>query len=448
MLALRQFAKGVVPTIGSRTAAPTISVAGQHVRNLNVHEHQSIELMREHGVGVPGGAVAKTPEEAREIFNSEVAGGAKADVVMKAQILAGGRGLGTFKNGFQGGVHVVTNEDEAHDFASKMLGETLVTKQTGPEGKVVNKVFLMERVYMRREMYFSILLDRATNGPMLVGSPKGGTSIEEVAEATPEFIFTEPINVEEGITPEIASRMAANLQFDGDQAEQAAKVFTQLYEMFKETDATMVEVNPLAETADGRVLVCDAKLNFDDNASFRQGDLFAMRDRTQEDQREVEASQYDLNYIGLDGSIGCLVNGAGLAMATMDIIKLHGGSPANFLDVGGGATAAQVQKAFELLNADNKVKAILVNIFGGIMRCDVIATGIVSAAEAIGLKKPVVVRLQGTNVEQAKMIIETSGFRTIVADDLDDAATKAVRIADIVKQAEEIQVGVSFELPL
>ena len=223
---------------------------------------------------------------------------------------------------------------------------------------------------------------------------------------------------------------------------------TSLYNTFIDTDATMIEINPFAETADGQVYVCDSKLNFDDNAEFRQEEVFGYRDRSQEDQREVEASQYDLNYIGLDGSIGCLVNGAGLAMATMDIIQLHGGAPANFLDVGGGATAAQVQKAFELLNADDSVKAILVNIFGGIMRCDVIALGIVNAAKEIGLGKPVIIRLQGTNVEEARALIESSGFRMIIADDLDDAASKAVRISDIVKQAEEIQIGVSFELPI
>lgn len=404
--------------------------------------------MQKHGVATPANMVATSGDEAERIANSDELGGKQSDVVIKAQILAGGRGKGTFKNGFKGGVHVVTHPGEAKEYADKMLGEYLVTKQTGEEGRQVNHVLLMERLYLRREMYFSILMDRKTQGPMLVGSPEGGTSIEDVAAATPEKIFTEAIDINEGITDEQTARMAANLGFEDEAAVKAQAVMTNLYNMFIKTDATLVEVNPLAETPGGDVMVCDAKLNFDDNAEFRQNEIFSKRDRSQEDKREVEASQYDLNYIGLDGSIGCLVNGAGLAMATMDIIKLRGGEPANFLDVGGGASAAQVQKAFEILNADQKVKAVLVNIFGGIMRCDIIAQGIVQAATNIGLKKPIVIRLQGTNVEVAKQIIEGSGFRMILADDLEDAAQKAVRIADIVKQAEDIQVGVSFELPL
>jgi succinyl-CoA synthetase beta subunit len=343
---------------------------------------------------------------------------------------------------------MVTEPGEASKLAANMLGQTLVTKQTGSEGKLCKKVLLMERVYMRREMYFSILYDRNSGGPVMVGSPAGGMSIEDVAEATPELIFKEPIDIMEGITQEQADRMASNIGLSNGAAEQAAETFKNLYRMFMELDATLVEINPLAETNQGKVLVCDAKLNFDDNAEFRQQKVFAKRDKSQEDPREVEAALYDLNYIGLDGNIGCLVNGAGLAMSTMDIIKLHGGSPANFLDVGGGASEVQVQKAFELLNNDPRCKSILVNIFGGIMRCDVIATGIVNAAKAIGLKKPIVARLQGTNVEEARAILDASGFKMIQADDLDDAAEKAVRIADIVKQAEEIQVGVSFQLPL
>ena len=375
-------------------------------------------------------------------------GGSHADIVMKAQVLAGGRGRGTFKNGFRGGVHVITHAGEAKDMAAKMLNQVLVTKQTGAEGKICDKVFLMERMYLRREMYFSILMDRQSSGPVLVGSPAGGMNIEDVAAETPELIFTETVDIESGLQPGQLEGLAANMGFEGEQVTEAADVMGKLYEMFLATDATLIEINPLAETNTGQVMVCDAKLNFDDNAEFRQQDVFKHRDRKQEDPREVEASQYDLNYIGLDGSIGCLVNGAGLAMATMDIIQLHGGSPANFLDVGGGASEAQVCKAFEILNADAKVRAILVNIFGGIMRCDVIANGVVAAAQSINLKKPIVIRLQGTNVDEAKSIIESSGFRMIVADDLDDAATKAVRIADICRQAEEIQVGVSFELPL
>lgn len=417
-------------------------------RALNVHECDAMSIMRQYDIPLPKSVVAKTPDQAEEAYSSSELGGCEHDVVIKAQVLAGGRGKGTFTNGFRGGVHVVTHPGEARNYAEKMLGQHLVTKQTGPEGKRVNKVFLMERLYLRRETYFSILMDRAHNGPVLVASPAGGMSIEDVAAETPELIFTEPVDVVEGLQDEAVDRLAHNMGFSGDAKVQAKDIIHKLYKMFIETDATLVEINPFAETAKGDVFVCDAKLNFDDNAEFRQAKIFGHRDKSQEDPRETEAAEYDLNYIGLDGTIGCLVNGAGLAMATMDIIKLHGGEPANFLDVGGGATKEQVSKAFEILNSDTQVRAILVNIFGGIMRCDVIASGIVHAASHIGLSKPVVIRLQGTNVEEAKQIIETSPYRLLVADDLDEAAGKAVRIADIVKQAEDIKIGVSFEMPL
>jgi succinyl-CoA synthetase beta subunit len=368
------------------------------------------------------------------------------DVVIKAQVLSGGRGLGSFKNGFKGGVHMITSGQQARDFADSMLGQELVTKQA-PNGIICNKVLLMERMYMRREMYLSILMDRAAQGPLMVCSPKGGTSIEDVAKSNPEFIFTQPIDIVEGLTNEQCKRMASNLGLEagGEAYEKAITLMKNLYSMFIALDCTQVEINPLAETPDGEIVVCDAKVNFDDNAEFRQGSVYARRDFTQEDPREVEAAQHNLNYIGLDGSIGCMVNGAGLAMATMDIIQLKGGSPANFLDVGGGANETQVQKAFELLNTDPHVKAILVNIFGGIMRCDVIAKGILNAADTLGIGKPIVIRLQGTNVKEAKLLIEASGHRMILADDLDDAALKAVGVAEIVTQAEKIQVGVGFE---
>jgi succinyl-CoA synthetase beta subunit len=327
-----------------------------------------------------------------------------------------------------------------------MIGETLVTKQTGAKGIEVAKVFLMERVYMRREMYFSILMDRASQGPVMVASPAGGTSIEDVAEATPELIFKENIDIMTGPTEEQVKRLAKNLGADPTSIDKLETMIKNLYKMFVGVDATLVEINPLAETPDGEIFACDAKINFDDNAAFRHKEIFAKRDKTQEDPREVEASAYDLNYIGLDGNIGCLVNGAGLAMATMDIISLFGGSPANFLDVGGGATESQVKKAFEILNADDQVKSILVNIFGGIMRCDVIAAGIVAAAKDLGLQKPIIIRLQGTNVEKARELIANSGFKMIVANDLEDAAQKAVKIADIVSQANEAGVKVAFEL--
>lgn len=338
----------------------------------------------------------------------------------------------------------------AKDLASKMLGEELVTKQA-PSGIICNKVLLMERMYMRREMYLSLLMDREAQGPLMVCSPRGGTSIEDVAASNPEFIFTQPIDLMEGITDAQCERMASNLGLD-EGSEGHAKAVTlmkNLYEMFIKCDCTQVEVNPLAETPQGDIVVCDAKVNFDDNAAFRQKEIHALRDKSQEDPREVEAAKYDLNYIGLDGNIGCMVNGAGLAMSTMDIIQLKGGSPANFLDVGGGANATAVQKAFEILNEDTHVKAILVNIFGGIMRCDTIAMGILEAAKEIGISKPIVIRLQGTNVEAGRALIEGSGFKMILADDLDDAAQKAVGVADIVTQANKIAIGVQFEgMPL
>mmetsp|Transcript_41450 Transcript_41450/g.99302 ORF Transcript_41450/g.99302 Transcript_41450/m.99302 type:complete len:346 (+) Transcript_41450:650-1687(+) len=341
---------------------------------------------------------------------------------------------------------MVTKPGQARDYAEKMLGQELVTKQA-PNGIITNKVFLMERMYMRREMYLSILMDRASQGPLMVGSPRGGTAIEDVAASNPEFIFTESIDIMEGITDEQCDRMAQNLGLEpgSESYGKAVTLMKNLYSMFIGCDCTQVEVNPLAETPEGDVVVCDAKVNFDSNAEYRQKEIFAKRDYTQEDSREVDASKHELNYIGLDGNIGCMVNGAGLAMSTMDIIQLKGGSPANFLDVGGGASESQVQKAFEILNEDPHVEAILVNIFGGIMRCDVIANGIINAAKEIGIQKPIVIRLQGTNVEQAKTLIEGCGFKMILAEDLEDAATKAVGVAEIAAQAAKIQVGVEFE---
>lgn len=428
----------------SRVATPAMGA----VRNLNVHEYISMEIMNQHGIATPKGFVANSPAEAEHIFNTMMnkPGQPLQDVVIKAQVLSGGRGLGTFKSGFKGGVHMITRKGQAGEIASKMLGEELVTKQA-PHGILCQKVFLMERMYFRNEMYLSIIMDRSSGGPLLVGSPHGGTSIEDVAKANPEFIFTESIDINVGLTPEAADRMACNIGLEegSDSHTKAVTLITNLYNMFLGCDCTQLEVNPVAETPEGDVVVCDAKVNFDDNAEYRQKTIFDRRDYTQEDPREVEAAKYDLNYIGLDGNIGCMVNGAGLAMSTMDIIKLKGGSPANFLDVGGGANEKQVQKAFELLNSDDSVKAILVNIFGGIMRCDVIANGIINAAEEIGIKKPLVIRLQGTNVTEAKKLIEGCGFRMILADDLEDAAEKAVGVAEIVRQAQKIQVGLKFE---
>lgn len=396
------------------------------VRNLNVHEHISMGLFNANGIATPRGEVAVTPDEAEEAYKAM---GNPDELVIKAQVLSGGRGLGTFKNGFKGGVHMISSADQAKEFASQMLGQELVTKQN-PKGILCNRVYLMEKMNIQNEMYLSLLMDRASGGPVMVGSPSGGTSIEDVAASNPELIFKEPIDITVGLTTDAANRMATNMGIaEGSEAHtKAVELMTNLYSMFLKCDCTQVEINPLAQTPDGDVVVCDAKVNFDDNAEFRNKDIHAKRDTTQEDPREVNASQYDLNYIGLDGSIGCMVNGAGLAMSTMDIIQLKGGSPANFLDVGGGATEEQVTKAFEILNADENVKAILVNIFGGIMKCDIIASGIVAAAKNIGLDKPLVVRLEGTNVEKGQQLIADSGIEVVLADDLDDAAEKAVAL--------------------
>jgi succinyl-CoA synthetase beta subunit len=340
--------------------------------------------------------------------------------------LAGGRGLGTFKNGLKGGVHIIKT-DQAEDFAGKMLGQILVTKQTGTQGKPVNQVYLCEKLSLVNEMYFAITLDRKSAGPLIIACSKGGTSIEDLAEKYPDMIIKVPIDVFEGITDEDAGKVVDGLAPKGADRNDCIEQVKKLYKLFCDCDCTLLEINPIAETADKKLVAADAKMNFDDNAAYRQKHIFALRDPSQEDPREVTAAKADLNYIGLDGEIGCMVNGAGLAMATMDIIKLHGGTPANFLDVGGNASENQVVEAFKILTSDDKVKAILVNIFGGIMKCDVIASGIVNAAKLVQLKVPVIVRLEGTNVDQGKRILKESGMTLITAEDLDDAAEKAVK---------------------
>ncbi len=403
-----------------------------------------MDVMRKFDIPVPKGGMAENLDQVKNVYKTVIGEG--KDCVIKAMVLAGGRGLGTFTSGFKGGVHLCTKPGQVNEIASKMLGSHLVTKQTTKAGLPCNKVMLVERITMVREMYISIMLDRSANGAMFIASPSGGTSIEDVAEATPEKIFKVPIDIMKGVTDEQATFLATSLGFKKGTAAhtECEGIVKKLYKMFRAHDCTLVEVNPMAETSDGRVLVCDGKINFDDNAEFRQKEVHAFRDRTQEDPREVEAAKYDLNYIGLTGNIGCMVNGAGLAMATMDIIKLKGGDPANFLDVGGGANETQVMRAFELLDSDKNVKAILVNIFGGIMRCDVIAAGVISAVKNIGLKKPVILRMKGTNVKEAKKLVEESGLKLIISDDLDQAALKAVKVASIVKDAEEAGLQVQF----
>eukprot|EP00475_Leptophrys_vorax_P031077 TRINITY_DN46970_c0_g1_i1.p1 TRINITY_DN46970_c0_g1~~TRINITY_DN46970_c0_g1_i1.p1 ORF type:complete len:446 (-),score=91.96 TRINITY_DN46970_c0_g1_i1:163-1500(-) len=419
-------APAAVFTQGGHAAVAPLARPQQPVRHLNVHEYQGAQLMAKFGVNVPKGIVASTPAEA--VAAAKQLAGPDGEVVIKSQVLAGGRGLGTFKNGFKGGVHLTT-VDHVEDFASKMLGQILVTKQTGAEGKPVNKVLLAQKLNLVNEMYFAILLDRVTAGPMIIACGRGGTSIEDLAEKFPELIIKMPIDVFTGITDDQALKVVEGLELKFSDKQEAAEQVKRLYKMFISSDCTLLEINPLAETADGKMVAADAKLNFDDNASFRHKDIFALRDESQEDPREVAASKADLNYIGLTGEIGCMVNGAGLAMATMDIIQLHGSSPANFLDVGGAATEDQVVQAFKILTSDDKVKAILVNIFGGIMRCDVIASGIVNAAKQVSLNVPLIVRLEGTNVDIGKKILQESGLPIITADDLDDGAKKAVEAA-------------------
>jgi len=403
-------------------AATANNVNATQVRFLNLHEYQSAKIMEAGGVNVPFGIAAHTVAEAvaaaKEIGDEEV--------VIKSQILAGGRGLGSFITGnqLQGGVHIIPTS-EVEKFASEMIGGTLVTKQSGPAGKPVNTVLLAKKMQLKREFYFAIMMDRASQGPMIIACSEGGTSIEDLAESNPEMIIKVPVNLEEGITDAQIQTVVEGLTVSGDKAK-AGEQIRALYELFVAKDCTMVEVNPLAEDVDGNLIAADAKIGFDDNAAFRQKDVFAQRDESQEDPREVAASAYDLNYIGLDGAIGCMVNGAGLAMATMDIVSMHGGTPANFLDVGGSATTEQIEAAFKIITEDPAVKCILVNIFGGIMRCDVIAEGIVSASKTLDLKIPVVVRLEGTNVTEGKQILKDSGLALITADDLDDAAKKAV----------------------
>jgi succinyl-CoA synthetase beta subunit len=392
---------------------------------MNIHEYQAKDLLQKFGVATPPGKSASSPDEAERAAQDL----AINDLVVKAQIHAGGRGKGTFANGFKGGVHLCKSPKEAREIAAKMLGQTLVTHQTGPAGRVVNKVLVAKSVQIAREIYFAILLDRATAVPIVVASTEGGVEIEAVAEKSPEKIIREKIDPLAGLQPFQTRKLAKQLGFESSQLKATTKLFDGLYRTFIGLDCSMVEVNPLVVTREGEVLALDAKFNFDDNALYRHPEVAALRDIAEEDVREVEASKHGLNYIGLDGNIACLVNGAGLAMATMDIIKFYGGSPANFLDVGGGATEEQVTEAFKLLSSDKKVEAILVNIFGGIMKCDVIAQGIINAAKTVKMSVPLVVRLEGTNVEAGKKLMRESGLAVIAADDLADAAQKVVKAA-------------------
>jgi succinyl-CoA synthetase beta subunit len=391
---------------------------------MNIHEYQAKTLLARYGVAVPKGGVAYTPDEAEKVAR-ELGGPVW---VVKSQIHAGGRGAGRFKNDpdGKGGVRVVKSIDEVKKNATAMLGKTLITKQTGPKGKEVKRIYVEEGCDIKRELYLGMLVDRASHRIVVMASTEGGMDIEEVAHKTPEKIVKIAIDPTQGLQAYYARKVAFGLGLEGKQVGACVKFLTAMYEAFTSLDASIVEINPLVVTGAGEVLALDAKMNFDDNALFRHKDVAELRDEDEEDPMELEASKHELNYVKLDGSIGCMVNGAGLAMATMDIIKLYGGEPANFLDVGGGATRERVTQAFKLILSDPNVEGILVNIFGGIMRCDVIAEGVVAAAREVALNVPLVVRLEGTNVDLGKKILKNSGLKIVSADNLADAAEKIV----------------------
>ena len=385
---------------------------------MKIHEYQAKAILARYGVPVPRGEVAFNAAEAGEIARR--LGG--QIVVVKAQIHAGGRGKG-------GGVKLARSADEAERIAGEMLGMTLITHQTGPEGRVVSRVLVEEGLQMTRELYLSLVLDRASGKPVMMASAAGGMDIEEVAAATPEKIVKVFIEPGVGLVPFESRRIGFAIGLDGPQVGKAIKLMSSLYDAFVATDASLVEINPLVVTASGDLLALDAKVNFDDNALYRHPDLRELRDLGEEDPLEIEASKFSLNYIHLDGNIGCMVNGAGLAMATMDIIKLAGGEPANFLDVGGGANAEQIRNAFKILMSDRKVRAVLINIFGGILRCDVLAQGVIAAVKDLSVAMPIVIRMEGTNVEEGKRMLQESGLNFTTADSMGEAADKVVQLA-------------------
>ena len=387
---------------------------------MKIHEHQGKEVLQRFGVPVPRAKVAFTPDEVRAAAK-ELGG---RTVVVKAQIHAGGRGKG-------GGVKVVGNPDEALAAAKKLLGMTLVTHQTGPDGRVVGRVLVEEGLAIARELYLGLVVDRSTERPVLMVSPDGGVEIEKVAEETPDRIFKAVVDPALGLQPFQARALAFALGLSGDQIGKAVKLMQAVYQAFIATDASLVEINPLVVTAGGDLVALDAKMTFDDNALYRHPDLKAYRDLSEEDPLEIEASKFSLNYIKLDGTVGCMVNGAGLAMATMDIIKLAGGEPANFLDVGGGANAEQIKNAFRILMSDPNVKAVLINIFGGILRCDVLAEGVIAAVRDLGVPVPIVIRMEGTNVELGKRMLKESGLNFTTADTMAEAAEKVVGLGSL-----------------
>lgn len=401
----------------------------------------------------PKFGLAKSAAEARKIAEDI----ATNDLVVKAQVrnwidrtelslkvLAGGRGRGHFVNYPKGGVQLVYSPEEVEECAKGMVGDYLITKQTGAEGRICNSVMVTERKYTRKEFYIAFMNERTMNGPCCIASSEGGVNIEDVAASNPDAIIKFPIDCIEGLTEKGASEIAEKIGIHPKKNAEVTQILLNLYKLFQDKDASMVEINPFAEDSTGNFVCLDAKLKFDDNADFRQKEIFDLRDWSQEDAKEVEAANFNLNYIALDGDIGCMVNGAGLAMATMDIIKLHGGSPANFLDVGGGATAQAVKEAFKIITGDPKVNALFVNIFGGIMRCDVIAEGIIAAARELDLATPIVVRLQGTMVDEAKVLIASSGLKILPVSDFEEAARLAVKLSAIMTIAKDAHVPVNF----
>ncbi|HEY1912484.1 MAG TPA: ADP-forming succinate--CoA ligase subunit beta [Vicinamibacterales bacterium] len=385
---------------------------------MKIHEYQAKAILARHGVPVPRGEVALNAVEAGEI--AKRLGGSV--VVVKAQIHAGGRGKG-------GGVKLAKSPADAETLAKAMIGMTLITHQTGPEGRIVGRVLVEEGLQMTRELYLSLVLDRSSGKFVMMGSAAGGMDIEEVAEKTPEKIFRVSIEPGVGIVPFEARQLGFAIGLDGPQVNKFVKVATSLYDAFVATDASLLEINPLVVTQGGDLLALDAKMNFDDNAMYRHADIKELRDLNEEDPLEIEASKFSLNYIHLDGNIGCMVNGAGLAMATMDIIKLAGGEPANFLDVGGGANAEQIRNAFKILMSDKNVKAVFINIFGGILRCDILAQGVIAAVKELGVPVPIVIRMEGTNVDEGKRLLRESGMKLTTADSMDEAAKKVVELA-------------------
>ncbi|XP_017889683.1 succinate--CoA ligase [ADP-forming] subunit beta, mitochondrial-like isoform X1 [Ceratina calcarata] len=435
---LSQFYTG--STIKQFLACASINV--QQIRRLQVHEHVAYTLLKEAGIPTPPFGVAKTGEEAAKIAESLKT----KDIVIKAQVLAGGRGVGRFQNTEIGGVVMCETPEQAKDLASQMIGNLLVTKQTGSAGRICNSVMVTTRMFPRKEYYLAVTLEQTYHGPVVILSKQGGVNIEDIAAKTPEAISYIPVNIMKGLTVKQVNKIVQKLGIEGNDKDIVGVIACNLYETFIKNDALLLEINPFALDLSGEYFALDCKCSFDDSAEFRQKKLFSFRDLTQEDPNELQASKFNLNYIALSGNIGCLVNGAGLAMATMDMIQLYGGMPANFLDVGGSATKETVTEAFKIIISDPKVEAILVNIFGGIMRCDIIAEGIIAASKELKLTVPVVVRLQGTNVEIARKLIADAQVKVFPVDEFATAAESAVKLSTIIQLASSMNLEVSFKL--